>query len=565
MDEKNRSGSASSGKSFVAEAAIISVSNFAVKLVGVLFKIPLANILGSYMGIFNAAYSIYAMLFTVSTSGLPVAVSKLVAAAAERGRRREADKVFRTCAAVFGSIGLTCSLIMFFGAERICAATNHSGAEYAMRVIAPTLFVICITASIRGYFQGLRNMYPTAISNFIEAFLKLVLGLGGVVFARHMGWSGPVQAAFAVSGITVGVIVGTVFLAFCKKKRGGRDIPSTDRRVSRYRNIAASAMKVAVPVTLAASALYFSTFFDTVAINNRLIASGFTESAADSLYTAYTTLAISISDLVPSTLVYPIALSILPAMTAALTGGRRREVRGYIRSSIRISAIIAIPSAFGLAALARPVIKMIYFNSLPDPITLLDGSTVMPIDVGVKSLCLLSAGILFLSLLSTTNSLLHSYGKSFTPVASIGVGILLLVAAETILVSIPAVGIYGAPIASLLCYFTATVLNMRAVRRISGMRLSPFYLYGKPFICGALCGIAAYGAYRLSSLFIAETSRIACALLFVCGLIPGILVYVGSMLAFRGITASEIRLLPGGGRFASLLIKMRLLKENEVK
>ena len=556
------SNNGKAAKSFVAEAAIISVSNFAVKLVGVLFKIPLADQLGEYMGIFNAAYSIYAMLFMISTSGLPVAVSKLVAVSAERGRRREATEVFRTCALTFGAIGLVCSLGMFFGAELICKLTAHQGAEAAMRVISPTLFIICITASIRGYFQGLRKMVPTAVSNFIEAVLKLVLGLGGAAFAASRGWSGPVQAAFAVSGISVGVIVGTVYLGICYYRQRNSGIPDTDTTVTPRNKLVKNALRVAIPVTLAGSALYFSTFFDTVVINNRLIWSGFTEDMADKLYTAYTTLAISISDLVPSTLVYPIALSILPAMSAALEGKRHREVRGYIHSSIRISGIIAIPSAFGLAVLSRPVIQMIYFGSLSKEITLLDGSTVMPIDVGAASLSILSFGIIFLSLMSTTNALLHSYGKNFRPVLSIGVGIVLLIVSETLLIGIPSVGIYGAPIASLICYFTATLLNMHAVRKASGMKLNPIKLFGKPTICAALCAAAAFGGYSLSKLFVEETTRLGNVVMFLFGVIPGVLVYVVTMLACGGITASEVRLLPFGHRLAAIFIKLGFLKEN---
>ncbi len=551
-----------SSKSFVAEAAIISVSNFAVKLVGVLFKIPLANQLGEFMGVFNAAYSIYAMLFMISTSGLPVAVSKLVAIAKEKGRRREASQVFRTCALTFGTIGFLCSFGMFLGADIICDITAHPGAEIPMRVISPTLFIICITASIRGYFQGLRKMVPTAVSNFIEAVLKLILGLGGAAFAASRGWSGPVQAAFAVSGISIGVVVGTVYLAICYYKQRNSNIPDTDPTVSPRSTLAKAALRVAIPVTLAGSALYFSTFFDTVVINNRLIASGFTEEMADRLYTAYTTLAISISDLVPSTLVYPIALSILPAMTAALEGKRTKEVRGYIHSSIRISGIIAIPSAFGLAVLARPVIQMIYFGSLSKEITLLDGTTVMPIDVGAASLAILSAGIVFLSLMSTTNALLHSYGKNFLPVISITVGIVLLIITETLLVGIPAVGIYGAPIASLICYMTATFLNMRAVRKVSGMRLNPVKLFGKPVICSALCALAAFGGYSLSKLFVDGSSRLDNIVMFVFGVIPGVVVYVATMLAFKGITATEVRLLPFGNRIAAIFIKCGFLKES---
>lgn len=108
-------GRATAEKSFIVEALIISLSNFVVKIIGVLFKIPMTYILGVNMGIFNAAYSIYAMLFMLSTAGLPVAISRLVASANERGRPREIRMVYRLSVTMFGLIGLFCSLLLFFG------------------------------------------------------------------------------------------------------------------------------------------------------------------------------------------------------------------------------------------------------------------------------------------------------------------------------------------------------------------------------------------------------------------------------------------------------------------
>ena len=217
-------------KSFIVEALIISLSNFVVKIIGVLFKIPMTYILGVNMGIFNAAYSIYAMLFMLSTAGLPVAISRLVASANERGRPREIRRVYRLSVAMFGLIGLFCTLLLFFGAEAISNFSEHRDAALAMRVISPTLFLICISAAIRVYFQGLKNMYPTAISQFIEAFFKLAVGLGAVAVSKNLGASPAVQAAFGVSGLTVGVFLGTVFMVAYKHIYDRRNRPERPSR-----------------------------------------------------------------------------------------------------------------------------------------------------------------------------------------------------------------------------------------------------------------------------------------------------------------------------------------------
>ena len=119
----------------------------------------------------------------LSTSGLPVAVSKLVSASNERGRGREANRIATLALAVFGIIGFLFALVLFIFAPSIAAATGHAESALAMRVIAPSLFFICICAAVRGYFQGLRNMFPTAISQFIEAFFKLAIGMSAIIRA----------------------------------------------------------------------------------------------------------------------------------------------------------------------------------------------------------------------------------------------------------------------------------------------------------------------------------------------------------------------------------------------
>ena len=204
-------------KSFIREAVILAFAGFAVKIIGVLYKIPLTNILGENIGIFTAAYSIYAMLFMLSTSGLPVAVSKLVSASNEKGRGIEAKRIAFLAMIVFGAIGFCFAAALIIFAPNIAEWTNHADSALAMQTIAPALFFICICASVRGYFQGLRNMFPTAISQFIEAFFKLVFGMGAVLVADKMGASVAVKAACAISGVSVGTLVATVYILLHRK------------------------------------------------------------------------------------------------------------------------------------------------------------------------------------------------------------------------------------------------------------------------------------------------------------------------------------------------------------
>ena len=388
---------------------------------------------------------------------------------------------------MFGLIGLFCTLLLFFGAEAISNFSEHRDAALAMRVISPTLFLICISAAIRGYFQGLKNMYPTAISQFIEAFFKLAVGLGAVAVSKNLGASPAVQAAFGVSGLTVGVFLGTVFMVAYKHIYDRRNRPKRPSRESEaWRVLAKRIALIALPVTITSSALYLAQFLDTLVINRALMGSGVELQTAEQLYSAYTTYAVPLADLLPSTLVYPIAISILPTVSAALAVKRYKKAKYYIFSSLRISGIIALPASLGLAVLARPAIALI-FGTGGVPIETASG-TVMPIDVAAPALSLLSLGIFLISLLSTTNALLQACHRAYLPMISVSIGVVFLVIAEVGLVSIPAVGIYGAPLATLICYGVALAFNVRFLAKTQRLKPGVFLSVCKARLLRRLLG-----------------------------------------------------------------------------
>ncbi|MDD4125196.1 MAG: polysaccharide biosynthesis protein [Eubacteriales bacterium] len=550
--------------SFLAEALIISVSNLVVKIIGVAFRIPLTNMLQGATGIYTAAFSVYAMLYMVSTSGLPVAISRMVSSSRKLDRKTETKRIFRSSMLLFGAIGLICTLVMFFGADSIARSTKHADAALAMRIISPTLFLICVSSALRGYFQGLRNMVPTAVSQFIEALCKLVLGLGAAQYAITRGYSPMVQAAFAISGITIGTVLAMTYMIiykyFYEKRHSFAGVEDTDSYKDIYKNL----LKIAVPVTITSSALYFSQFLDTLVINRFLINSGVDSVIAEDLYTSYTGLTLSISDLLPATLIFPIAISILPAVSGALAVNDQKQVDNYIHSSIRISGIIALPCAFGMLAVSRPAIALIYgtnFGSGADIVRLWNGKPYMPIDIASNALMILSVGIIFISLLSTTNALLQAVNRQYLPMISIGVGVIFLVGFEIGLVSVPSIGIYGSPVASVICYIAALSLNMLFLKKYRSFKISIRKLFFKPFVCAAACGAAAYGVVCLVRHLLGGETRLNSLIIICAAGAVGVIVYVVSMLAVRGITADEVRLLPKGRTLCGFLLKKGFLKE----
>lgn len=569
MSAELKEQAAKNGKSFLREAVVLTIANFAVKIIGVVFKIPLTNILGDSIGVFTAAYSIYAMLFMLSTSGLPVAVSKLVAASNEKGRGREAKRITFLATVIFGILGLAFTIALIIFAPDIARLTKHVESAMAMRVIAPSLFFICVCSAVRGHFQGLHNMHPTAISQFIEAFFKFAVGLGAVLYAVSKGASIPVQAACAISGVTVGSVLGTAFtllyLKFSKKS-----IPNdTDKTVENDKKLLKLIMIVALPVTFTAATLYFSQFLDTLVIVNCLVDSGESVDNAQTLFSAYTGLSVPIYDLFPSTLVFPIGTSILPAVSGALAVSRMNRAGQLTTQAIRISGIIAVPCGVFLLVAGRSCISLIYgAEKWSEPLTMANGSALLPLDAAANSLSILAVAVFFISVVSICNALLNAYGKAHLPSIAVSLGIVVLTVSEILLLKSPA-GIYGAPLSSVICYFIVMLLDVWFLRKYCGVKLKLSGLFARPLLCGLVTAVATYFVYNgATSLWInavgtsADSRGASFAILLASG-VTMVVVYAASLLLFRGIKEDEVRLLPMGNWLANKLLALGWLKQAE--
>ena len=570
MNEDAKTASAQKGRSFLREAVILTVASFAVKIIGVVFKIPLTNILGESIGVFTAAYSIYAMLFMLSTSGLPVAVSKLVAASNEKGRGNEARRIAKLAMLVFGVIGFLFMLALVVFAPNIASLTNHQDSALAIQIIAPALFFICVCASVRGYFQGLRNMFPTAISQFIEAFFKLVCGLGAVMIAADMGASVPVQAACAISGVTVGTFFAMIYIVLYRKL-SKKCVPNdSDSACESDKKLLKLIVLVALPVTLTAAALYFSQFLDTVIIVNCLVDSGESKEVADTLFSAYTGLAVPIYDLLPATLVFPIATSILPAVSGALAVKKEKRASHLTQQAIRISGIIAVPCGAFLLVTGRHCISLLYgADKWDEPMLMADGSSLVPLDAAQISLAVLAFAVFLISIVSTCNSLLNAYGKPHLPFIAVLVGIAVLTVSEIALLYSP-MGIHGAPMSSVICYLIVMLMDIRFLRKHCGVKLKLAGMFARPLLCGVISAAATYGAYigakSLWSVLVGgstDTRSASLCILLVSG-IALVVSYVASVLVFRAIREDEVKLLPMGNKIAKILIKLGWLKPSEI-
>ncbi|MBQ8369896.1 MAG: polysaccharide biosynthesis protein [Clostridia bacterium] len=521
MQKRRETGRAKSA--FVSGVLILTVSNLLTKLAGLLFKIPMNYIVGDTgMGYYNSAYSIYTFFYMLATSGLPVALSVMVSENRSSGNVTGAKTVYRAAMTLFAIGGLLTAGIMIFASDDLAGMIRSDKSALSVMIAAPTMFFISVASAVRGYFQGCGNMFPTAVSQLIEAIGKLVIGIAAAMYAIRMGYSVHVIAAYAVSGLTLGSLAGMIYLLTAKFIRRDRDLMPDDLQLRSEKqplgDILRRFLKISLPVTISASVMSLTNMIDTAMIQRVLRLSGMTEEAAATLYGNYTSLAVPMFNL-PPVLVYPIAYSLLPAAAASFASGRTEEARERIETSLRYAVIIGLPCALGLTVLADPILCLLYKAEsahLASPL-----------------LTLLAPSSFFVCILAVTNSILQSCGEERKPVISMLAGAAVKLISSRILLA--HMGIAGAPVSTFLCYLTVTVLNFAFVVKSTGIRLGLNRIFLRPLISASLCALTASVSFQL----LAESvgGKTAC----MCAILTAAAVYVLCLMLTKAVEPDEIR------------------------
>ena len=345
-------------QSFLGGAAVLAFGIVAVKVIGAVFKIPLRNILGEAGSAdFSNAYNIYATLLTISTAGLPVALSKLVSEAYARGRTRQAQRTFRVSFLVFLTLGLISFALMWWGNGYLAGLLNNPRAAYGIRALAPAVVCVACLSAFRGYAQGRLYMTPTAVSQIIEAACKLLFGLALSTWLLRIGQPDYVAAAGAIAGVTIGTVLSLCYMAVNYLRHLPalrRGEPSASSRAILRRLLA-----LAIPITLSSSMVSIITLIDTSLVQGRLqSALNYSLDEMRAMYGNYS----ACMDLynLPSSLMVALTASVIPAVSAAITQRDRRQTARIVRSSVRVTALLAFPMGLGLWSLSKPIFHLFY-------------------------------------------------------------------------------------------------------------------------------------------------------------------------------------------------------------
>ena len=428
------------GRVFLSGVAVLTLSTVLVKLIGLFYKIPMLHYLGSEgMGYFNAAYEWYALLCIISTSGLPLASSMLIARARAVGDTAAVLRVERLAMRVFALLGTLGSLLLFFCAAPISVLIGSPDTRYALMAVAPTMLFSCFSGAYRGYFQGYQDMIPTAVSQTIEAAGKLMFGLTFAALAWKRGMDAPHVAAWAMLGLSIGVAVATVYL--CLHRKGYRaaavSIPQIEAVAGRDISLK-SLLAIAVPVTISSSVMSLTRLFDMTMILRRLQHIGYDSAGANALYGNYTTMVVPIFNLIPS-LITSVALALVPTLTAAVKAGDDQTQRSTARTAIRLTALLSLPASLAVVIYSRTILSLLFRGQEA------------AVEMSAPMLSVLAVSVFFSCVITTTNAILQAYGRVRAPIISMLAGSALKLAAAYVLIGIPKINIYGAPISTFAC------------------------------------------------------------------------------------------------------------------
>ena len=537
-------------QTFLGGAAVLALSTAIVKIIGALYKIPIKAVIGADgFGYFNSAYDIYNVLLMIATTGLPVAMSRMVSEANALHNDSQIRRIYDVSKRVFVLIGTVGTVLMAALCIPLSDLIGQRNAWFPILCLSPAVLLICLSSVNRGFFQGQGDMRPTSISQVLEAICKLVVGLGlafGIMWFFRSGgldtdtpsdalssahsWA----AGGAIIGVTLGCGLAATYL-YSRVRRTDAYAARGGGETKSMRETTKELLRIAIPITIGSAGLQLINLGDTAVYMWRLKeAAGFSQAAADNIKGIYN-FCQTIFNL-PCAFITPIVVAAIPALTEKITTHDREGERTIMESALRVMALIAMPCAIGLSVLSGPVYAL-----------LSRGADAAEVASATPLLSILAICVIFNCIVLVTNGIMQSHGHVTIPVVHMFIGGLIKMTLSFILVGIPEINLMGAATSTLVCYITITILNLFAMAR-KGYAVNVLRTMLKPLIAALCMGAAAFGAkLGLEMLGLRNLFVVAGAIL------AAVIVYVVLALLLRIVTREDCTLLPKGEKIAKIL------------
>lgn len=583
-------------QTFIKGAAILTLSMVIVKVFGLLDKVILTDIYSMFgsgyatlgIGLYSNAYEIFVVIFTVATGGLPIAISRLVSESIAQKRYNDVKQIHKVSIPFFVIVGIVCFAIMLGGSFIYIGLISSPYSLYAMMCLAPTVFFGCLVSIYRGYFEGQRNMIPTAISEIIEAGVKLVIGallafgimkygineynasqtFLGMTFQSEAVAQNTILAysvAGAICGITLGSFGSFIFL-FLRFKIRGDGIPkeyylnSVDARSRRETFILIC--KTAVPTAMGALIMSLGSLVDQVIIQNVLL--NLAKSNPDFIYSQYSEFftknsiyginqkitvhtqlwgcyaaSLTLMQLVTA-VTQVFGSSAMPNVTSAWTKGNKKELKTSIETVIRMTMMFTLPMSFGLCVLARPIMSFIY----TDPAI---------VEIGGNVLTVMGITTIFTAAVTPVCSMLQGIGKVDLPMKLYTICMIIKIGITWMFVSVPQINVQGATAGSMIAYAVILIIGMFLLIKYSKVRPNFYSTTIKPLIGAIISSAVAFLVNLLLHNYLPQ--RLSTIIAILCAII----IYLIALLILRTFSAEEVKFLPKGEKIAKTLEKWKLI------
>ena len=533
-------------RTFIKGAAILGAAGVICKVIGAIYRIPLTNLIGAEaMGIYSKAYMIYSLLLVLTTSGIPAAVSKLVAEYAAAGDYRNARRTFKLTRNLLFSIGGACALIMLLLSDIIARSLGISEGGMVILCIAPSLLLTAVSA-YRGYFQGLQNMTPTALSQIIGQLAKLIAGLS---LAALLMPKGPVYAASgALLGVSLSEALSLIYMAVAYRRGARRALPVKSGSLAGKSNkeLLRSLLMLAVPLTVGGAIMPLINTLDAYLVTWCLKLCNYSETQINSMYGVLSGMVVPLANM-PTALSLALSASLVPAISRARAKKNGREISRTASLGLKTALLISLPACVGLILLARPVLELLYSTSGADQTAVqITVQTLhspyhfvfMQMDLAQSLLMIMCPAMLLLTSVQAMTGALQGAGKIYIPIKNllIGGGVKLIFSA--VLISIPAVNILGAPLGTLACYLTAFILDYLQLRRRLRAGVDVNFLL-KPLFASAVMALVLYAFKLIMGASLIRPLAAAASVMI------GAAVYLGILFITKPFSPRELALIRG--------------------
>lgn len=471
-------------QNFLQGAFIISIGGIIAKILGACYRIPLANILGAEgLGIYQMVYPLYCLLLTISATGIPSGLARMVSKA-ELGEEYSAKILLKKALLLFAAIGLGAALFMFFLSPLFAFMQNEKKSILAYRMLAPSVLFVSVISCFRGYFQGKSNFIPTATSEIIEQFIKVLLGL--ILLFAFKNLSQERLVGLSLLAVTISEGVAMLFMFFVALKSGA--FVREQNMIDFKKPSSMFLLRGTIPVTFAAGLLPLSNIIDSILIVNILKRTVTDATYVYGLFSAGATTLIAL----PASICYGLAAVSVPTVASLCASGERVKAEEKILFAIKCTLFIAMPAALFLQFYAAPIAQLLF------PKLMQNGNTTLVLLIQCTAFA-----CLFLALTQTLSACLTGMGKAKIAAISMAIAVSCKLALEAILLSIPKVSILGAAIAVTLCYLVAFLLNFVYSIHERKMRLSTLYQivkFGAISLAAVLIGLLFVRIHVLLSL-----------------------------------------------------------------